>query len=429
MSTLRVLVISILIGIGPFLLQGQDIGREMSAVRAQFDDPGSISWIESFQGTWQGLHPIRMILGFDGTVYLGFSEIGDLHFDLSGKAIDDKIVLQEIDDSGATSGFYILKINEGKMTGHWQSSDQSRSALLSLRNRRVIELRSFQPEVLILDGTCGNFTASLILQREESDLLSGFYSMDNGAAYYRLSGVCEDQACDKMVIGILSADGEDMHLRCVRQNGSAYRLTLSKSDEVAESTGQVTLSRRYPLRVVCDYRYSGSIDYIAPQLNTPAFDSWITEQMEKWRVDAIAVLDSLVREHPSPAVRWSVRSSAWVDLTLITADEISGLLTLYNVQKGSYDRRAFIFDIRAGRTIEVDEMSRKAQFADVLREEAQSSGAGPQSLRHIALTQDGFVLFSDFNHQDGDTWVVLPYDLYGDAYKRNALVRKFLKSD
>jgi hypothetical protein len=432
MSAIRSIPIIILVICSVGVLRGQVAQHDLNTVRTEFDHPEAVNWVQSFEGTWQGLHPIRMILGYDERVYLGKVIFGDLSFDVSGHEKDGNIVLQEIDDNYETSGYYIIRIDNGKMTGQWRSIDLTRSAILSLRNNTVIELRSFQPEVLQLEGTLSGAPVSFMIQREERNLLSGFCTWGTDGRLYRLDGGCEDATCDKMSLTLSTPDSTVYTLRCIRHIGNTYRLSISGQGK-HQSTGQATMTKRSQLLLTRHYQYCGSVDCIYPQIGQPVFDNWIKAQMDAWDNKATQFLNNLhlERETPGPRERWSIRSSAWVDLTMVTADEVSGIITMYNGADRLYKRMAFIFDIKAGRPVQVGELGRKYGFEEQLCADAQSIAECDisqwPSFNYIAINQNGFVVFTDFDHANGDAWVQLPYKRYEDLMKRNALMQKFLK--
>jgi hypothetical protein len=431
MPEIRAIAFIVLLSFGSENLCAQSASQELTAVRAEFDQPDSVSWIHSFEGTWQGLHPMRMILGFDGRVYLGQVILGDIRFDVSGHDKDGNIVLQEIDNNHETCGYYIIRIKDGRMTGQWRSVDFTRSALVSLHNSTVVELRRFQPEVLQLDGPLSGKPALLMLQREERDILSGLCSWGERGSLYRLGGVCEDATCDKMSLTLSSPDSIEYTLRCVRHIGNTYRLSVSGQGK-NQSTGQATMIQRFPLQVSRHYQYCGSVDCIYPQIGVTAFDNWIKVQMEAWENAALEFLNNLQleRESPAPHERWSVRSSAWVDLTYVGDDAVSGIITMYHAGDRLYKRQTFIFDLKDGKLVQGGEMSRKFGFEDQLLSDAQTQHQGSEQwppYKHVAINQDGFVVFTDFDHSNGDAWTLLPYGRYEDLLKRNALVQKFLK--
>jgi hypothetical protein len=191
--------------------------------------------------------------------------------------------------------------------------------------------------------------------------------------------------------------------------------------------------KRYPLQIRRQYQYCGSIDCIYPQTGVSAFDTWVKTQMETWENASLAFLNNLQleRESPAPHERWSVRSSAWVDLTYAGEDEVSGIMTMYHSDDRLYKRQAFIFDVKAGKLVQSGELSRKFGFEDQLLADAQSQLQGSEQwppFRHIAINQDGFVVFTDFDHSNGDAWTLLPFGRYEDLMKRNALVQKFMKT-
>jgi hypothetical protein len=137
---------------------------------------------------------------------------------------------------------------------------------------------------------------------------------------------------------------------------------------------------------------------------------------------------------PGPDLRWSIQASAWIDFTLISPENMSGVITMYNPIHRAYDRSAFIFDVKSGKSQSIQEIGRKADFANILQTDAAArsdqDSAHPEYLEwletqefsHIALTMEGFVLFTDFDPVFGDSFVTLNYDDYIGSMKRNTFV-------
>lgn len=397
-------------------------------VRAEFADQDDIRWLHTFTGTWQSFHPVEITLGFDGSVYHGSMRCGEhTQFTLYGTHENGKAVLQEIDTTGRTSGYLNLSITDGRMTGEWWSTDFSRSAALNLRSETVVEIRRFAPELMVFNSAIHGPTALLILQREEQDLLSGFCMLGD-QEMYRLLGTCEDASCDNMHLALTGANGAEKSLRCTRQRGTTYRLRFTGSDQQESAT---TLWKRFPIQVERSMDYLSSMDCTYPLTGMPAFDSWITTTMHAWSEGVTKYINQHleVLGTPGPADRWSIRASAWTDITLITDQKVSGLFTMYHPEKGAYERTPFTFDIRSGKVETIQEFVRKPQFETLLKEDAarKLKGDSEKPFRHISLSHEGFVIFTDFDHLTGDRWVMLRYEDYVTALKRNTIIQDLMQ--
>lgn len=416
-------------------LPAQDIAQLI----ARFDTPSQIQWTRTYHGYWQQVHPVEITLGYDGTVYHGRMEIGKdgLAFDLEGYYDADKgVVLQEIARDGRTTGYLIVLLQEGRMQGHWWSVDFSRAATIFLRSDEVIEVRRFEPELLTFEGNAGTQRVYATIQREESDLLSGVCTIGSAEYLYRISGSCDDPACDRMTLAVFAPAGQVYDLRLVRQRGTAYRLHLTESERGHTSEGASSVTRRSPMRRMAYTSFAGSIDCVYPVTSIAVLDSWISAKVSTWNTTVRRHIDSLehVLEVPGPDARLSVQASAWVDFTLLTAQLASGILTMFDPRTGTYAREAFIIDLKSGKHIAPDDLSRKARFSEeLLQETADLKEPGDddedylvwldnQPLQHIALGLKGFVLFTDFDAQYGDTWVTVPYRHYAHLLRRNAPV-------
>lgn len=409
----------------------------LTEIKQRFEDPQDVQWSHTFNGYWQNLHPIEILLAFDGTAYHGSMrlETGDQQFDLQGYQQDGRAMIQEIDETGRTSGYLVVDIVEGRMTGQWWSVDFSRSASLSLRSEEVVELRRFEPTLMAISGTLDQNTINLMIQREESDLLSGFCALGSDETYYKLTGHCEDATCDRMSITLMSPASETQQVQCFVQRSNAIRLQLYQEGG-AILEGIASLKGKYPMQRLHHATYVGHVDCLYPNLSVPAFDTWLQGQMEGWYADTRKHLDSLhtVYGTPGPQERWSMQASAWVDFTLINEDIISGLITSFNPEQGRYQRMAFVFEVRSGKLMPLRDIGRKAHFEEDLCADAtelkQITGDDPalvawlEGLRfkYITLSPEGFVLFTDFDPGFGEQWIFLPFTDYAHELKRNAFV-------
>lgn len=429
--------LTIVIVFAAILMQAQPDVVARNAVRSRFDTPNTVQWVHTFRGVWQNFHPIEIVLGFDGTTYHGTLHLitGDVRFDLYGYHQDGKAMIQEIDQTGRTSGYLIVSIHDGLMTGQWWSADFSRSALISLRDENVIELRKFEPELLILEGKTAKQMLSLIIQREESNLLSGFCSGGNSNLLYRLSGHCEDGLCEQMHLDMQAPEGHKYILQAQRRRNMTFQIEITDTAGTTEA-GTASVTQSYPMQRIHYIGYTGSLDCIYPTLHQSAFDTWLGSQIELWGNTVRKHLDALQHSTvtPGPDVRWSVQASAWIDFTLVTTEVVSGLITMYNPVAGKYERNGFIFDSKAGKPLSMKEIGRRPQFEDMLRDDAEkiapdiSDDPGyddwykNQDFRHVAITESGFVMTTDFDPVYGDSWVMLKFKDYVESMKKNAFV-------
>ncbi len=361
-------------------------------------------------------------------------------FDLEGSPKEGKTVLQEIDATGRTSGYLSVTITDGIMSGEWWSADLSRVALLRLHSDAIVTLRHFEPDLAVLSGTLAGDGLSMILQREEPDVLSGFLTMGREHQLSRISGQCEDATCDQMSLTMTAMDGTQTPLQCMRQQGTRFSIT-AKNAIRGEISGSATLTKKYPLQVDHTYQYIGTSDCVYPMLQVPAFDTWIKAQMASWAAGINQYLDSLTLANgtPGPVERWSVRASAWTDLTMVSGEIISGIITQYNPRSQAYDRSAFIFDVKSNKPEQVNDFVRKGDFTTALYSDAAVTyqihhASGDENLqssavpfRHVALAPNGFVCMTDFSPINGDAWVILDYRKYAGSLKKGALVQDLIK--
>ena len=115
-------------------------------------------------------------------------------------------------------------------------------------------------------------------------------------------------------------------------------------------------------------------------------------------------------------------------------------MTSYNPERGAYDRKAFIFDVRSGKLQSPMDLGRKSGFVSALETDAKnatkSSEADPgdsdqietHTFHHIAVNYTGFIVYSDFDPVYGDTWVTLPFENYADELKRNTFIRDLMQN-
>ena len=227
---------------------------------------------------------------------------------------------------------------------------------------------------------------------------------------------------------------------CDLQRGNVYNLRITSPDgEIQE--GSVTLEKKYPMRRLLFGNYVGNVDCPVPTLSMPSFDTWLTSKIESWYTNACDYIDSIQNgvDTPGPDMRWSVQASAWIDLTLVTPEHVSGIMTLYNPYKLTYDRSAFIFDVKSGKEVSIKDLGRKSHFGIELVDDAmhkkEPHNEDPGYLawyqeakfEHIALSPGGFLLFTNFDALQGDLHVKLNYSDYTGDLKRNTFVLELLK--
>jgi len=435
------LLISVLL-LATLHVHAQEFPSQDAGIQLTFKAKPDIQWRHTYSGLWENMHPVEVLLEYDGKSYLGTFHLvsGDVTFDLQGYQEEDgRVMLQEIDANGTTSGYLIAKIADGKMNAQWWSVDFTRSASLKLQSEEVVQLRKFQPEMIACQGSLGSTGLSCIIQREASDLLSGFLTLDGDAAHYRISGTCEDATCDKMQFNMESPGGKVGELSCLLQRGGTLKLEFAGDGGDIES-GSAKLTGRYPMQRRNYAGYLGNIDCVYPVISSTGYDTWLGSQIEDWYAEMHNRMDSLQRsiERPGPEERWSIQASSWIDFTLVTPEYASGFLTSFNPDRNGYDRIAFIFNLKSGKPVSVRDLGRKALFEQVLRDDArllkEADNDDPeyldwldkQELQHIAVAPDGFVLCTDFDPVFGDTWVKLRYEDYPESLKRNAFVHDLL---
>ena len=260
-----------------FDLHGQSGNLAYSKLKERFTNPQAIEWTHTYKGTWQNLYPLEIALAFDGTSYEGIMRLGsnNLAFDLSGFARDSQIILQEVDQTGRNSGYLTIHLANGHMYGQWWSVNFSRSADIHLQDESVVVLRRFQPDLLTVEGSVSEIAVQMILQREESDLMSGYCVLGQANNLYRMSGKCEDAICEKMQFTLQGATGDIKTLECSRQRGSTFKLQLSNAQGEA-LVGSGTLVNSYPMHSMSYTGYIGNVDCIYPELSIASFDKWIT---------------------------------------------------------------------------------------------------------------------------------------------------------
>jgi hypothetical protein len=398
------------------------------------DTERTVEWQRTFSGTWESYHPVYLSLTYDGDTYLGTVTYGEqnLVFDLYGEPTDSMIQLQEIDSSGRTSGFLILKPGAGRMDGRWWSTDFTRTARISMKEEGTVELNRFKPQVIAVAGNAGNASFELTVQQEDKDLLSGYCWL--GDDLFRVSGSCRDPSCERMDLRLFDPHGTTRLMYLVRHRPPEYSVTL-ENDNAGSMNGSASVVHLFPLTSMRAYRYAATIDCLYPVLGITDFDTWFAGEIDTWMTSITEHLDAneAGKGPPGPGQRWNISAFAWTDLTLVSEDLVSGLLTTYNPLHGDYDRSPFIFDQKSGKPVDLQGFARKAHFASVIADDAAKPNANsdgsmsPSDPKHIVLGQRGFICLTDFSPVSGDTWAGLPYTDYQALLKRNAPIHSLIK--
>ena len=160
-------------------------------------------------------------------------------------------------------------------------------------------------------------------------------------------------------------------------------------------------------------------DYSILQTGHDGFDNWIAKIFSDWNSEVVSFCNQNI---PAiPANRWTMRASAWTDIYSYTDNLISGLITMYNVEKNIYDRLPFSYDLKQNDNIKLSDLARDEAS---LIAEINSDHAGAEDLPYAVITTKGFAMRSDFDPNTGSSGVLMPYDQYTSFIRKRSTLNR-----
>jgi hypothetical protein len=353
-------------------------------------------------------------------------------FDLSGILNDGKAMLEEIDHRGRVSGYFDVHLSRSNCRGEWWSTTYDRAIPVYFIASRIVQLKTFAPEILVIDGMLSGHKTNMILTKETPDVVSATVTF--GDKLLNGVGACADRPCSQLTCPVSSSDDTYATVSVDLTSPGICSFSLATENK-GSLTGFGKVTRIFPVKQTAIDGYSLLIDCAYPVTGHGAFDAWLQQQFDSW-VSTVQPAGSIPLEQLRPADRWSTRGYAWIDMYMFNDVLASGSITSFSIADSTYRRTAFIYDLHDAIPIGMDDLVRKGvdltnnilNRADEIASGAEDTGYPEAALplRHISMGFHGFVVQSDFDQVYGEKVILVPYESVAHMMRKNVLTNSVL---
>ena len=432
MSRLSIPVFTLVLLVFGTISGDAQTNNDAEIIGAMFDEPESIQWTRNYNGYIDGFHRISWSIGYDGETFRGFMLLADsgTQVDLIGKEQqNDQVRFEEIDENGRVSGYIICSIHDRKITGDWWSRDFTRQHLVQLTESNLVELEKMEPRVLILASEPNEDAKQLTIHVESSE--TTFATLFQNGRNERMFGNCTDALCHNFEFEATTTEGS-YHLTVQELRAGNYKLSFALSNGQTTSC-HATVSTEWPLQRVSKCNYHMLIDAFYPLTGIEGLDTHLSETFTNWRD---GIVDNSAPE--GPGERWASQASAWMDLTCISEQFVSGLITMWDPSESGYQRTALIYDVNADRLVSCNAFQKRGKdITEEVRQYCQNhiarsahtrspdrqSWLERQTFEHLCLTAEGISAYSGFDHVHGEESILIPYDQLDDVLKKSLITK------
>ena len=396
------------------ILSGQQVNIDLLPL---FDVQDSVRWTSHYAGLLDGLYPVSIGLGYDGKVCRGYMYYSDTESEsyLSGSFHENEFRLEEINASGTIIGEVMGRLESNRLFGEWSSLNGSRKYQIDLLKKELIEMKPFQPEFRAMWWTLDGKSQDCFLFIESVDMVSGILLTDDG--FSRVIGSCISKECDEISLHILEGNQQGGKVELVQRQASGWQVTRVQSNG-GRKYGEGQLRKACPVIINAESEFQYQADFTYMTTGHEGFDNWLYSRFDEWNTETAEYCRAKI---PAvPANRWVTRASAWADIYTYKTDWITGLLTLYDVEKNEYERIPFAYDLKEDESVGIGEIA-KDEEALISAINADIEGL---DLPYAVFTRHGFAMRSEFDPRNGSSGALIPYEeYYRFVRKRSTLNR------
>jgi hypothetical protein len=417
-----------------------------SSITALFEKGSNMLWIKRFKGRMDDVFLVDIALGYDGRNCRGYMTYvkSKTRLRLNGKLDNGVINLEERDATNALSGTIQGTFAGSKLEAGWSNAGNTVGGRL--------EAEEFQTGQSMLTSCAENKWASryitkynggrcdMVLVRMHNGGLEGFLwiEADNGRTYtvkgdmkdngdYDMEALLPNGKMAALLQGNLKTP-QNVTCNWIG-NGEKRSFTFTLKDKIV-----------YGCYDYADYK--AGYDAIYPRTACIACNTWLDQQVNGW-INQCKTYLATQNEPPTPPSRSSLRGSGWADLACWTENIFTGYLTFTESWSEQAAGKAFNFDLKSGKEINVNDLFSKgfnlknfleeyvrkespkmAQFgADVKYREWVSKQGFPL----VVIRRDGLELSTVFHPVYGRQRLLVPWSDLKANLKKDSIVADFVK--
>ena len=398
-------------------------------VQEQFTENESIEWIGAYEGTLEKSFPLVLVMGRNGDQVKGIYQYKgiDQKFVLEGEWSNDKIHLIEWDQNDQLSGYVVLKADKHGFIGSWL--DNKREHELDFDLFPIDDVKNW--DWPILKGWIKKFTgrfskgkADLLLQQDRN-LFSGILKMKWANQIYFVSGECEDLVCEQVLLRISNETGD--YVGGVKTHFIQNRIANVSLNLVDLPVEYFTLVQNDHLGL----NIHGNLGLGVLQ------DHAIPEAAE-----LIQPVASFFKEEPiqdqfnsDPGNRFQTRSYGWQDIYYFSDRLYSAALYAQDQDMYTAKTRVVNFDRKKKEEVLISSLfKRKINHLELFAEKVTThlkeiglDDLNATQFRHIGITENGFIVATDYDVLRGQTKLILPYEKFSDELAKGTIIESFIK--
>ncbi len=364
-------------------------------------------------------------------------------FKLKGTLDGNQLQLREFNRTNKCTGYLSGKMEGASIQLDWKNKEGT------IGNKLHLEEVARQPDfptycgdnkwINAYSGKINNEAVELILQRVDNHRILG-------TVYYT------NTKKKAIITGTLSMD-KNLHLSFVDEKTSALvgslrgiykpnqHLSVSFYDQQNKQKF-VSFQLQKSLGVSClEYAdYYTNYDFLFPKSSHAIFNEVMVLLTKDWIEDCRVNVQKIRKQGTKTALRASQRAYSWTDVTLLTDDFVSGMLTYHTTWANGEATKTFNYDLVNGEVIELATLFKKGfnyqQFikkqvaAEIIkmpiykRNEGFRNWIKNQEFTYFTLGKAGISFYSDFHIIYDRQRIMIPYKKLKSNIRKNAAVRQ-----
>lgn len=405
-------------------------------VRSMFRKSTKNLWINYLSGTADDCHVVDMIMGTDGSTCRGLYTLrsSQTTFFFDGMVRNNILHLTEYSTEDVPTGTLKATYDGENFKAMWYSLDKSRSVPMSLSI--VSQFEQFQPSEKIssqwLRVFSGNLDGKNITLKIER--LNEVYDITMEGNEISESVTLNGKG---LSVEIFNPDFKSIPLK--EKSIMVASSLPEKADILLRDENDYTSTQRLDVEQAIDYvpfSYAGFHSTLIgeiPQISHKKFDNWI-------KTEATEVFESVLQQHKKIKYgelgfrnKWVHHAECWVEWDLVTNEWLSGTLYMQSSLQKNMIKRAFIYDLRSSKLVNLEDFLVSKSDKDFVIEKAMYQALeeqyNPQNIniedfKYVTMEVDGFKFTNDFCPVYGETTLRVPFK----SIEQNLRNKNLLKS-
>jgi hypothetical protein len=395
-------------------------------VRALFPVNVKDLWINNLSGTLDGKHMVDMIIGTDGHTCKGLYTLRNsgTTFFFEGDDHNHELKLVEMTPDFRASGFIYGQYDGEDFSGIWTNADKSMHLPMNLsfvdgfdiNQKYHCHLHQWQR---IYSGKIENKSINMHVSRLDDQFLIQV-KMDSLQA----KDIFPAQDNRVEVLVLKSQLGAINNKSLVIDTADLSKVSLVSLDETGYEVSSILRAEAY-LDFEC-YEYA---DYHSrflvqkPILGNKKFDVWMEKNIKDYMDECLATFRAFKPENIGTRERWIQYAEGWVEVDLFQKDIISGTLYLHSSLQSKTKKIPFIYDIRSGKEINLQDLFMKefnandyfknvivAKKKEIAWSKEIKEWVKDQTFNNVTLKTEGISFKTEFNSIFGEQEIVIPFN-------------------